>query len=132
VERLRAEGDQTQSRKQKGWDKFAVVGFWRDGGVGCALWVEVVVGFEGEFDNLVRGAIKCSMSVATEKIERAIRKLPVDEMISMHEHLIASLHDKADAEGLDPAFRQEVARRVKEIDAGTAKGEDAFRALEKM
>jgi toxin ParE1/3/4 len=72
------------------------------------------------------------MSVAAEKIERAIRKLPVGEMLSMHEHLITSLHDKADAEGLDPAFRQEVACRVKEIDAGTAKGEDAFRALEKM
>ena len=72
------------------------------------------------------------MSVATEKIERAIRKLPVGEMVSMHENLIATIHDKAEAEGLDPAFREEIARRVKEIDAGTAKGTDAFRALRKM
>ena len=72
------------------------------------------------------------MSVATEKIERAIRKLPVNEMVSMHEHLIASLHDKADAEGLDPAFRHEISQRVKEIDAGTAKDEEAFRALREM
>ena len=72
------------------------------------------------------------MSVATEKIERAIRKLPVDEMVSMHEHLIAAIHDKADAEGLDPAFREEILRRVKEIDSGSVKGVDAFRALRKM
>ncbi len=72
------------------------------------------------------------MSAATENIERAIRELPVDEMVSMHEHLIAAIHEKADAEGLDPAFREAVARRVLEIDAGTAKGVDAFEALRKM
>lgn len=72
------------------------------------------------------------MSAATEKLEEAIRKLPVEEMVSMHEHLIAAIHDRADAGGLDPAFRDEVARRVKEIDDGTAKGVDAFRALRKM
>ena len=72
------------------------------------------------------------MSAATEKIERAIRKLPVPEMVSMHECLIATIHDRADAAGLDPAFREEIAQRVKAIDAGIAKGVDAFRALKKM
>jgi hypothetical protein len=72
------------------------------------------------------------MSVATEKIERAIRKLPVEQMVSVHEHLIAAIHDKADAEGLDPAFREEIERRVRDIDAGKAQGTDAFQALRKM
>lgn len=72
------------------------------------------------------------MSLATEKIEQAMRRLPVEELVSMHENLIATIHDKADAEGLDPAFREKIARRVKEIDAGTAKGTDALRSLRKM
>jgi hypothetical protein len=72
------------------------------------------------------------MSVATEKLERAFRKLPVEQMVSVHEHLITTLHDKADAQGLDPAFRAEVEQRIKDIDAGNAKGVDAFRALRKM
>ena len=72
------------------------------------------------------------MSVATEKIEREIEKLPVEEMMSMHERLIATIHDKVDAEGLDPAFRDEISRRLKEIDTGNAKGVDAFQALRKM
>ena len=72
------------------------------------------------------------MSAATEKIEQAIRELPIKEMVSMHEHLIATIHDKAEAEGLEPAFRQDIARRVKEIETGKVKGVDAFRALKKM
>jgi hypothetical protein len=72
------------------------------------------------------------MSVATEKIARAIRKLPVEQMVLMHEHLIAAIHNKADSKGLDPEFRKEIRERVKDIDAGNAKGVEAFRALRKM
>jgi len=72
------------------------------------------------------------MSVATEKLERAIKKLPVDDMISMHERLIAAIHEKADARGLDADFREDIEQRVKEIDTGREKGADAFRALKKM
>jgi len=72
------------------------------------------------------------VSLAAEKLERAIRNLPVEEMVSVHERLIAAIHDKADTQGLDPAFRDEIERRVREIDAGTAKSVDALRALDKM
>src|SRR5437899_6500839 len=84
------------------------------------------------FDKWLRTAIGIDMSVATEKLEREIKKLPVNEMVSIHERLIATIHEKADAEGLDPDFRAEIEQRVKEIDAGTEKGVDAFRVLRKM
>jgi len=72
------------------------------------------------------------MSVATEKLERAIKKLPVEEMVSIHERLISTIHNKADAQGFDADFRKEIEQRVKEIDSGSEKGVDAFRALRKM
>jgi putative addiction module component (TIGR02574 family) len=72
------------------------------------------------------------MSVATAKLEREIKKLPIEEMVSIHEHLIAAIHEKADAQGLDPAFRAEIEQRISEIDAGNEQGVDAFRALRKM
>jgi hypothetical protein len=72
------------------------------------------------------------MSVATEKLEREIKKLPLGEMVLMHERLIATISEKADAQGLDPEFRTEIEQRIKEIDAGTERGVDAFRALRKM
>jgi putative addiction module component (TIGR02574 family) len=72
------------------------------------------------------------MSVATQKLEREIKKLSVDEMVSMHERLIATIHDKADTQGLDTDFREEIEHRIKAIDSGKEKGVDAFRALRKM
>ena len=72
------------------------------------------------------------MSVATKALEREIKKLPVEEMVSMHERLIATIHEKADSQGLDPDFRAEIDQRIKEIDAGTEKGVDGFQALKKM
>jgi hypothetical protein len=72
------------------------------------------------------------MSVATEKIARAIQKLPMEQMLMMHEDLIAVIHDKAESQGLDPEFRKEIEQRIKDIDAGKAKGADAIRALRKM
>ena len=58
--------------------------------------------------------------------------LPVNDMVVLHEHLIATIHDVEDAKGLDPAFQADIERRVKSIDSGHAKGVDAFRALKKM
>jgi hypothetical protein len=55
----------------------------------------------------------------------------VEEMVSMHERLIATIHEKADVRGLDPEFRVEIEQGIKEIDAGSEKGVDAFRALKK-
>jgi hypothetical protein len=51
---------------------------------------------------------------------------------SPFERLIITIHDKAEDEGLDPDFRDEIEQRVKEIDSGKEKGVDAFRALRKM
>ena len=72
------------------------------------------------------------MSVATERIARAIQKLPMEQMVVMHEHLIAAIQEKAESEGLDPDFRDEIQRRIKDIHAGKAKGVEAFRAFRKM
>jgi hypothetical protein len=72
------------------------------------------------------------VSAASEKLEREIKKLPVEEMVSMHAHLIATIHEKAEAQGFDPEFRAQIEQRVQEIDAGAEKGVDAFRALRKM
>jgi len=71
-------------------------------------------------------------SVAAAKLERAIRKLPVEQRVSAHERLIATIHDKAHAQGLDPSSRDEIERRVRGIDDGPAKSFDAFRALDKL
>jgi hypothetical protein len=72
------------------------------------------------------------MNAASAKIERAIQNLPVDDMVSIHERLIRTIHDKADSQGLDPEFCDEIRQRIKDIDAGKVKGVDAFRALRKM
>ena len=53
-------------------------------------------------------------------------------MLALHERLIACIQDKAEAEGLEPAFKAEIEKRLKEIEAGTAKGVEAFEALSKM
>lgn len=73
-----------------------------------------------------------SMSVATDQIERAIEKLPLDEMLTVHERLIANIHNKADADGLDSSFKSQIEKRLKEIEAGTAKGVEAFGAFSNM
>ena len=72
------------------------------------------------------------MSASTQQIERAIRELPVQEMVTLHEHLIATIHEREAAKGLDPAFRKEIKRRVESIESGSAKSVDAFGALKKM
>jgi len=72
------------------------------------------------------------MSAVTEKLDREISKLSGVELVSLHERLIARIHASAEAKGLDPAYQEEIRRRLTEIDDGTAKGLEAFRALKKM
>lgn len=67
-----------------------------------------------------------------KKIEQEMRQLPLDDMLALHEQLIASIHEREDAQALDPAFKEEIQRRVKEIDSGKAEGVDPFKALEEM
>jgi putative addiction module component (TIGR02574 family) len=72
------------------------------------------------------------MTIAAKRIEMEIRQLPLEDLLVLHEQLVASIHEKGDAEPLDPAFRDEIHRRVKEIDSGKAAGVDAFKALKEM
>mgnify|MGYP001599799391 FL=1 len=72
------------------------------------------------------------MTANTLKIARVIRGLPVKEMVALHTELIATIHEKEEGEGLDPAYVKELKRRVAEIKSGKAKGVDAFRALKRM
>jgi len=72
------------------------------------------------------------MTAAAKRIEQEIRNLPMEDMLVLHEHLVASIHEREQAEPLDPAFREEIQRRVHEIDSGKVKGLDAFEALKDM
>jgi len=72
------------------------------------------------------------MTAVAKRIEMEIQQLPMEDMLVLHEHLVASIHEKEDTRPLDPAFRDEIQRRVKEVDSGKAKGVDAFEALEEM
>ena len=72
------------------------------------------------------------MTAAAQKTQREIRQLPLEDMLVLHEQLIASIHAKEDTQQLDPAFRDEIQRRVKEVDSGKAEGVDAFEALKEM
>lgn len=72
------------------------------------------------------------MTAVARKIEQEIRELPLDDLIVLHEHLTASIHEKEDDEKLDPAFREEIQRRIDQINSGEAQGMDAFQALGEM
>ncbi len=72
------------------------------------------------------------MTAVAIKIEREISQLALEDMLALHEHLLVSIHEKEDTHRLDPAFRDEIQRRVKEIESGKAEGVDAFAALKEM
>ena len=72
------------------------------------------------------------MTAIAKKIEQEMRDLPLDDMLALHEQLIASIHEKEDTQPLDSAFREEIQRRVKQIDSGKAEGVDPFKALKEM
>ena len=72
------------------------------------------------------------MSPLAQKIEQEIRTLSEEEMVALNGCLVAVMQEKADAQGLDLAFKNTVERRVKEIDEGKVEGIDAFKALDQM
>lgn len=72
------------------------------------------------------------MTATAKKLEQEIQKLPLEDMLALHAHLIASIHAKEDAAPLAPAFREEIRRRIEEIDSGKVEGIDPFQALKQM
>jgi hypothetical protein len=72
------------------------------------------------------------MASATEKIESQIFELPLDDLLLLHERLVATIHDKAEREGLDPEYRRQILARIDDIDSGRVPGVDAFDALKNM
>lgn len=74
------------------------------------------------------------MSPTVQKLEREIRKLPAKDMIALHEHLIAAVHQAEQEIGLSPEWQAELKRRVEDIDAGRVKGipvEETYRKIKK-
>ena len=45
---------------------------------------------------------------------------------------LQAIHEKTEKEGLAPDFRQQIKRRIDEIDSGKVTGVDAFEAIKKM
>jgi len=72
------------------------------------------------------------MTAIAKKIEAEIQRLPLDDMLALHEHLIVSIHESEEARRLDPAFSRDIQRRVHEIDSGKVQGTDARKALRGM
>jgi putative addiction module component (TIGR02574 family) len=72
------------------------------------------------------------MTVLAQKIEKEIQQLSLEEMLALHEKLLASIGEKESAQNLDPAYADEIQRRIKEIDSGKAEGTDAFQTLKEM
>jgi hypothetical protein len=72
------------------------------------------------------------MTTAAKRIELEIRQLPLEDILVLHQHLVVTIHGKEAAEPLDPTFRDEIQRRVKEIASGQAWVVDAFEAHKKM
>ena len=72
------------------------------------------------------------MTTATLKIAREMKGLPIEEMMTLHQELIATIHEREEDRGLDPVYAVEIRRRVTEIKSGKAKGVDAYRAIRRM
>jgi len=72
------------------------------------------------------------MTATAKRIEQEIRELPLEDMLVLHDQLVTSIHEKEEAQKLDATFREEIQRRVKEIDSGAAEGVDALQALKEM
>lgn len=72
------------------------------------------------------------MTAAVKKIELEFQQLPLADLLVLHEHLIQSIRSKEEAVDLEPAFRDDIRRRVDEIVSGKAKGLEAFEALREM
>jgi hypothetical protein len=88
-------------------------------------------GERGLVDRALKKAVACEiMTAAAKRIEQEIRQLPLEDMLVLHEQLVASIHERESNEQLDPEFKEEIKKRIKQIDSGSACGIDAFKALE--
>ncbi|MGO8676266.1 MAG: hypothetical protein ACLQVX_10395 [Limisphaerales bacterium] len=65
------------------------------------------------------------MTATATKIEQELRRLPMEDLLAIHDHLVVSIHEREEAERLDPAFREDVRRRVEEIDSGKTSATDS-------
>ncbi len=72
------------------------------------------------------------MSNTAEQIAREFGQLPVADMLALHERLIQTIQERAEAQGLEPGFRGDIQRRIQEIDSGKVEGVEAFTALSQM
>ena len=72
------------------------------------------------------------MTIIAQSIEKDLQELSVDEMLALHEKLLAAIDEKENAQNIDPFYTSEVEKRIKEIDAGGLEKIDAFLAIKEM
>jgi hypothetical protein len=72
------------------------------------------------------------MTLIAQRIEKDIGQLSLEEMLALHEKLLASIGERENSQHLDPAYADEIRRRIGEIDSGKAEGTEAFQALKEM
>ena len=72
------------------------------------------------------------MTATARKIEQEIKALPLQDLAALYPRIVEAMYAKEDAEGLDPAFRDDILRRIEDIDTGRAEGVDAFKALNEL
>ena len=72
------------------------------------------------------------VTATARKIEQEIKELSLQDLVALYPRLVEAMYAKEDDEGLDPAFRNDILRRIDEIDAGRAEGVDAFKALNEL
>ena len=68
----------------------------------------------------------------TLKITREMTRLPLEDMLTLHEELISVIHAREEEEGLHSSYVAEIKRRVAEVKSGKAKKIDAFKAVRRM
>jgi putative addiction module component (TIGR02574 family) len=66
------------------------------------------------------------------KIAREITRLPLEDMMALHEELISVIHEREEGEGLDTVYVKEIRRRVAEIESGKIKGIPAEKVFKKL
>lgn len=72
------------------------------------------------------------MTTTASRIEKEIRRLPVEDMVELHERLIVTIHQAEEKLGLSDAWRKELERRAADINAGRAKGIPAELVFQKL
>ena len=74
------------------------------------------------------------MSDLTEELVQKARALPPEDRARLAEEMLASLHEDGDSE-IEAAWDEEIRRRIKEIESGTAKlipAEEVFDEIRQM